>query len=191
MQPVVSTRPSLASSSCDLRGDAMCTTRHRYSTNFEANWKNPSPTCFQVKQAARYRCISRVVLLPSVLWHNRQTVARLVLRHKPRNRRGDFEAQITIPELPILRPKPENPSTLVLRPNRETRAPHLLVHSIDCTRCHPTSRLFDHRVPDLCLTIPDPLYQVSYSCLDPRRCAPCRTSLLHTMRQANMILHTR
>jgi hypothetical protein len=33
----------------------------------------------------------------------------LVLRHKPRNCRGDFEAQITKPELPILRPKLENP----------------------------------------------------------------------------------
>jgi hypothetical protein len=30
------------------------------------------------------------------------------LRHKPRNRHGDFEAQITKPELPILRSKPEN-----------------------------------------------------------------------------------
>jgi hypothetical protein len=33
----------------------------------------------------------------------------LVLRPKPRNRRGDFEVQITKPELPVLRPKPENP----------------------------------------------------------------------------------
>jgi hypothetical protein len=29
---------------------------------------------------------------------------------KPRNHRGDFEAQITKPELLVLRPKPENPS---------------------------------------------------------------------------------
>jgi hypothetical protein len=33
----------------------------------------------------------------------------LVLRSKPRNRRGDFEAQITKPELPVLRLKPGNP----------------------------------------------------------------------------------
>jgi hypothetical protein len=33
----------------------------------------------------------------------------LVLRPKPRNRRGDFEAQITKPELSVLRPKPGNP----------------------------------------------------------------------------------
>jgi hypothetical protein len=32
----------------------------------------------------------------------------LVLWPKPRNRRGDFEAQITKPELPVLRPKPGN-----------------------------------------------------------------------------------
>jgi hypothetical protein len=45
----------------------------------------------------------------SVFWCNRQAEACLVLRHKPRNRRGDFEAQITKPELPVLRPKLENP----------------------------------------------------------------------------------
>jgi hypothetical protein len=44
-----------------------------------------------------------------VLWRNRQTEACLVLRPKPRNRRSDFEAQITKPELPVLRPKPKNP----------------------------------------------------------------------------------
>jgi hypothetical protein len=33
----------------------------------------------------------------------------LVLRPKPRNRRGDFEAQITKPELSVLRLKPGNP----------------------------------------------------------------------------------
>jgi hypothetical protein len=33
----------------------------------------------------------------------------LVLRPKPRNRRGDFDAQIIKPELPILIPKPGNP----------------------------------------------------------------------------------
>jgi hypothetical protein len=38
----------------------------------------------------------------SILWRNRQTEACLILRLKPRNRRGDFEVQITKPELPIL-----------------------------------------------------------------------------------------
>jgi hypothetical protein len=33
----------------------------------------------------------------------------MVLRPKPRNRRGDFEAQITESELPVLRPNPGNP----------------------------------------------------------------------------------
>jgi hypothetical protein len=36
----------------------------------------------------------------------------LVLRHKPINRRGDFEVQITKSELPVLRPKPGNPPPL-------------------------------------------------------------------------------
>jgi hypothetical protein len=42
------------------------------------------------------------------LWRNRYTIAYMVLRSKPRNQHGDFEAQITKPELPILRPKPRN-----------------------------------------------------------------------------------
>jgi hypothetical protein len=33
----------------------------------------------------------------------------MVFRPKPRNRRGHFEAQITKPELAVLRPKPGNP----------------------------------------------------------------------------------
>jgi hypothetical protein len=35
-----------------------------------------------------------------------------------------------------------------------------------------------------------PLQQVSYSCHDPRRYTSYRTCHLHTMRQANTILHT-
>jgi hypothetical protein len=53
--------------------------------------------------------MSRTDLPPSVLWRNRQTEACLVLSPKPRNRHGDFEAKITKPELPVLRPKPGNP----------------------------------------------------------------------------------
>jgi hypothetical protein len=112
------------------------------------------------------------------------------LSSKPRNHHGDFEAQITKPQLPVLRLKLENPSTLVLNLNQETRAPHLLVHGTDRTQRHPTSRLFSHRVPDLCLTIPGRLHQISYSCLYPHRCLPCHNYHLHTTRQANMILHT-
>jgi hypothetical protein len=43
------------------------------------------------------------------LWRNRQTEACFILRPKPRNRRGDFEAQITKPEMLVLRSKPGNP----------------------------------------------------------------------------------
>jgi hypothetical protein len=46
------------------------------------------------------------------LWHNQQTEVCFVLRPKPRNHRGDFEAQITKPELSVLRPKPGNPPPL-------------------------------------------------------------------------------
>jgi hypothetical protein len=41
--------------------------------------------------------VSRHLHPPLVLWCNRQTVTHLILRHKPRNHHGDFEAQITKP----------------------------------------------------------------------------------------------
>jgi hypothetical protein len=61
----------------------------------------------------------------------------MVLRHKPRNHHGDFEAQITKPELPVLRPKSGKPHHLgfeakprnrppVLRPNLEKLSPPVL-----------------------------------------------------------------
>jgi hypothetical protein len=50
--------------------------------------------------------VSRTDLSPLVLWRNRQTEACLVLRRKAKNRGGDFEAQITKPELSVLRSKP-------------------------------------------------------------------------------------
>jgi hypothetical protein len=43
------------------------------------------------------------------LWRNWQTEAHLILRPKPRKHRSDFEAQITKPEMSVLRPKPRNP----------------------------------------------------------------------------------
>jgi hypothetical protein len=73
---------------------------------FRPDQKNLSQTCFHAKQAARSRCVSRADLPSLVLFRNRQTEAHLVLRTKPKNRRGDFEAKITKSELPVLRPKP-------------------------------------------------------------------------------------
>jgi hypothetical protein len=61
---------------------------------------------------------------------------------------------------------------MVLKLNQETRTPSLHVLGADRTRCHPTSRPPDHRVPDLCNR--------------PRSSAPGllllpRSSSLHTM----------
>jgi hypothetical protein len=109
MHTIASTRPSSACLRRNLRDGATCTTHPRTSASLQARLGNPSQTCFHAKQAARSRCVSRADLPPSVLWRNRQTEVCLVLRPKPRNRRGDFEAQITKPELPVLRPKPGNP----------------------------------------------------------------------------------
>jgi hypothetical protein len=108
-QPVASTRPASACLRRNLRDGATCATRSRASASLQARLGNPSQTCFDAKQAARSRRVSRADLPPSVLWCNRQTEAYLVLRPKPRNRRSDFEAQINKPELPVLRPKPGNP----------------------------------------------------------------------------------
>jgi hypothetical protein len=44
----------------------------------------------------------------------------------------------------------DKPLTFVLSLNQDTRAPHLHVHGADRTWRHPTSRSFDHWVPDLC-----------------------------------------
>jgi hypothetical protein len=49
-----------------------------------------------------------------------------VLRHKPRNRSGDFEAQITKPQQPVLRSNPGNPPPLILRSNWEKPSPPVL-----------------------------------------------------------------
>jgi hypothetical protein len=91
--------------------------------SLEAKLRNLSLSCFQAKQAARsHRVFRAISIIPSVLWHNQQTIAHLVLKSKPRNSRGDFDAQITKPYLPILRTKPRNPKPPVLRPNREKPA---------------------------------------------------------------------
>jgi hypothetical protein len=108
MESVVSIHPSSASTPHDLYDDVMCTTRSHASTSLEAKLGNTSPTSFHVNQAARSRRVSCVDLPLSALWRNRQIEARLVLMPKPRSHRGDFEAQITKPELLVLRPKLEN-----------------------------------------------------------------------------------
>jgi hypothetical protein len=157
MQPIASIHLSLTSSSHDLCDDATCTTRHRSFTSFEANWETLAWLASRWNKPLDFDA-SRAVLLSSILCRNQQTIARLVLRPKSRIRCGDFETQITKLQLPVLRLKPENPSTLVLRLNQETRALRLLVHGADHTQHHPTSQSFDHWVPDLCLTIPGPLH---------------------------------
>jgi hypothetical protein len=109
MQPIALTCPSSTCHRRNLRDDATCITHRRASASLQATLGNPSQICFHVKQAARSRRVSHADLPPSVLWCNRQTEAHMVLRPKPRNHRGDFEAQITKPKLLVLRPKPENP----------------------------------------------------------------------------------
>jgi hypothetical protein len=94
----------------NFRDGATCITCHCAFASLQARLENPSQTCFHVKQAARFRRVSHADLPPSILWHNRQTEACLFLTPKTRNHHGDFEAQITKPELPVLRPKPGKPS---------------------------------------------------------------------------------
>jgi hypothetical protein len=69
-----------------------------------------------------------------------------------------------------------------------TKKPTLLFSLCIVQTAHSVTASSGHRVPDLCLIIPDPLHQVSYSYHDPYRCPPCHIYHLHTTRQANMIL---
>jgi hypothetical protein len=156
------------------------------------NWETLARHPFQLSKASDVNtCPHTTFIRSSILRCKPTNRSPLVLRPKPRNYRSDFVGKITNQQLLVLRPKPGNPSTLVLRLNHETCTPHLLVHSADRTQRHSTSQLFGHRVPDLCLTIPGPLHQVSYSCLNAHHCSPCRTCHLHIMRQANTFLHTK
>jgi hypothetical protein len=108
-QPVASICPSSTCLRCKLRDGAACTTHRHASGSLQTRLRNPNKTCFHIKQAARSRRVSRTNLPPSVLWRNRQTEACMVLRPKPRNHHSYFDAQITKPELPVLRPKPRKP----------------------------------------------------------------------------------
>jgi hypothetical protein len=109
MQSIVLTRPSLTCLRRNLHDGATCTTRRCTSASLHARLGNPSQTCFHTKQAARSQRVNRADLPPLILWRNRQIKACLVLKPKLRNRRGDFDAQITKSELPVLRSKPGNP----------------------------------------------------------------------------------
>jgi hypothetical protein len=93
----------------NLHDGATCITQRCKATSLQARLGNPSQTCLHAKQAARSRRVSLADLPPLILWRNRQTEAHLVFRPKTRNRRGDFEVQITKSKLPVLRSKPENP----------------------------------------------------------------------------------
>jgi hypothetical protein len=66
----------------------------------------------------------------------------------------------------------------------------LIVSSCTVQTAHSVTQLSDRPATEYqtCVTIPSPLYQVSYSYHDPHRYSPCRTNHLHTMRQANVIL---
>jgi hypothetical protein len=94
-----SSSAGLQSNFCD---SATCTIYRRAYASLQVRLENPSQTCFHAKQDVRSRQKKRAA-------HVDKTKTCLVLRPKPRNRRGDFETQITKPELPVLRPKPGNP----------------------------------------------------------------------------------
>jgi hypothetical protein len=53
----------------------------------------------------------------------------------------------------VLRPKPGNPLTKILRLNQETCAPHLLMHGADRTQRHPTYRSSGHQVSNMYLSL--------------------------------------
>jgi hypothetical protein len=99
--------------------------------------------------------MSRADLPPSILWRNRQNEARLVLRHKPRNRHGDFETQIIKPELPVLRPQPGNPpppwfwvSTNKLTTNFEAKPGETVAISFEAKLEKTVATGFEAKLPE-------------------------------------------
>jgi len=86
------------------------------------------------------------------------------LRPNWKNRRSGFEAQTTKPEPPVLRPNWETVATGFEAQPGNPCSTSLHVYDVDRPLLHPASRSSGHRVPDLCMTIPGPPHQVSYSC---------------------------
>jgi hypothetical protein len=73
----------------------------------------------------------------------------------------------------------------------ETKKPTILVSMCMVQTAHGATRPLDRPATEYptCASILGPLHQVSYSGQNHHRCMPCRTCHLHTMRQANTILH--
>jgi hypothetical protein len=104
----------------------------------------------------------------------------------------DFDAQTKKLSQWFWNQTTDKPLSPILRLNRKIHASRLLhMYDADRTQCHPTFRLSDNRVPDLCLIIPNPPHQFSYSCLDPHCYSSCRIHHLHITRQSNVFLHTK
>jgi hypothetical protein len=167
-----SNRPSFASLPRDLHDDATCTTLMQWSKPPDVD---ACPhTVFIRSSVLRHEPTNLLPLgfeaqIKKRLWWfwgpNRQTID-LSFETQTKKSSWWFWGQTT-----------NKPSPLVLRLNWKTRVSHLLhVYDVDQTRCHPTSRSSGHWVLDMCLIIPDPPHQVSYSC------PPCRIRHLYITR---------
>jgi hypothetical protein len=148
----------------------MCTTRHYSFANFEAKLGNTSPTCFVTKQATGCRHVSSYRLHPLIsfeaqidkppptwFWGSNQELSRWFWGPNHQTINLGFEAQTKKLSQWFWGQTTDKPSPPVLWLNQKTHASRLLhVYGADHTRRHPTSRSSDHRIPDLCLIIPDP-----------------------------------
>jgi hypothetical protein len=144
------------------------------------NWETLArPASWCSKSPDVNACPHTVFIHPSVSRHKPTNLLPLGFEAQTKKLSQWFWGQIT-----------EKLSPPVLRLNQKTHASRLLhVYDADHTRRHSTSRSSGHWVPDLCLIIPDPPHQVSYSCLHHHRCTPCCIRHLHITRQANTFLH--
>jgi hypothetical protein len=123
-----------------------------------------------------------------VLRPNQEKPSTLVLRQTRENYRHRFWGQT----------RENRPGSFGAKPltNNQhwfwdsTKKPVLLISTCKVHTAHGITWPPDHPATKypICVTIPSPLQQVSYSCHDPRHYPPCRTCHLHTTRQANMIL---
>jgi hypothetical protein len=136
------------------------------AAGFEAKLLETVATCFEAKPAKTV-C---VILRPN----HSQTVAISFEAQTDEKPSKWFWGQTT-----------HKPSTFVLRLNQETRTPSLHMLGADRTWCHPTSRLPDHQVPDLC---DHPRSSAPGLLLFPRSSSLHAMPHLHTTGQANAIL---
>jgi hypothetical protein len=207
MQSITLTRLSSTWSWRNICDGATCTTRRCASTSLEIRLKNPSTTCFQVKQATRSRRVSCVVLprpfcgandkpKPTWFWGPNQETVIVILRPKLPNRSCRFWGPNRENRATGFEAKQRKSSPLILRPNRRkpsewfwrqtTHKPSTLVLRLNHETCDSHLHVHDADRTQRHPTSRSPGHRVPDLCDHSRSSAPGlrllpRSSSLHAM----------